>query len=163
MAEPKISDIAKQLRQTLHDLSKQIEQKQIERHKVEIAPRTKQEVMQVIMDYINQQSNDYEKSIRSQFDTAKSAKSTGISRLLLPAGLHDAKAAAVIWLLRPIIEDRISDALKDDPIYSGAETGLTPEERQSKLDVIDGEIEALKAQQKAITDELSAAGIKVFI
>lgn len=164
MAEPTISQMASQLRQSLETISTQIEQKQIERHKVENEPRPRDEIMSEIIGYIDSQANEYAGYILNMFQSAKTPRSNGVNRLLYPAGPRpEADSRAVIWLLRPIIEDRINDALKDDPIYSGAETGLTQEERQSKLDVIDGEIEALKSQQKAITDELSAAGIKVFI
>lgn len=161
---PTIAEMAIQLRQNLEAIAKRIEQKQIERHQVEMAPRPKDEVMAEILAYFDQQAREYAGSILNQFQSAKSPRSTGVGRLLHPAGPRlEADSRAVIWLLRPLLEERLHDVLKDDPIYSGEETGLNHAERQEKLAQIDAEITELKVQQQTIVNELSSAGIQVFL
>lgn len=165
MAKPQsVSQMAIALRQQIEALTQQIEQAQIRRHQIEMAPRPKDEVMAEILADLDRQTREYAGSILNQFQSAKSPRSTGVGRLLHPAGPRlEADSRAVIWLLRPLIEERLHDVLKDDPIYSGEETGLNHAERQEKLAQIDAEISELKDQQQTIVNELSSAGIQVFI
>lgn len=160
-----IQEMAALMRQSIQSLNEKISQKSSERARILGAPRELDSVMREIFADVDRRADEFSKLICSQFSTAKSPRSSGADRTIYVHGNAgpDTSSGAFYWLHRDEIKKRIADTVKDDPLVSGSEVGLSDEDRNQKLRVIDAELEALEAEKQQIVSELAAAGVQVFI
>jgi len=168
----KVPEVVKQMREVVNGIKEKTASAMHELSRYQYAPAPRKQTMEMMLGRLEEEATRYEARVLApkilEFASYSARQQMGGGGLLTPridgllvessGGSSRVCPGVVAWILHNLLSDKICQVAKDTKWPGGFDDGVSSVDRDKKIESINAEISALKAERDAIQDELASVG-----